>query len=66
MVWGALALGFGLLGIAYAQHLWQLVLLFGTVLAFAGTTLSGVTATTAVVNWFEKKRATALGISQIG
>lgn len=66
MVTGSLALGLGLLGIAYSEEIWELGLLFATLLAFAGNALSGVTATTAVVNWFEKKRATALAFSQIG
>jgi MFS family permease len=66
MTAGALATGVGLLGIAYAESLWQIGLIFATLLAFGGNTMTGLTAATIVVNWFEKRRATALGLSQLG
>ncbi|MFP6579182.1 MAG: MFS transporter [Myxococcota bacterium] len=66
MTLGAVAMGLGLLGIAHAQSLWQLAALFATLVAFGGATLSGVGPATVVVNWFDRKRAMALGISQLG
>lgn len=66
MTLGAVAMGVGLLGIAHAQSLWQLAALFATLVAFGGATLSGVGPATVVVNWFERRRAMALGISQLG
>jgi MFS family permease len=66
MVVGAASTGLGLIALAYATTLWQLWLIFGTLLAFGGNTLSGITASTLVVNWFEERRATALGVSQLG
>jgi MFS family permease len=66
MTAGAVSTGLGLIGIAHAASLWQIALIFATLLAFGGNTMTGLTATTIVVNWFEKRRATALGASQLG
>lgn len=66
MVVGAASTGLGLIALAHATTLWQLGLIFGTLLAFGGNTLSGITASTLVVNWFEERRAIALGVSQLG
>jgi MFS family permease len=66
MIAGALSAGVGLIAVSYATELWQLAVIFGTLLAFAGNTLAGITAATLVVNWFDERRAIALGSSQLG
>ena len=66
MTAGTVATGLGLLAVAHAPGLWQIAALFGTLLAFGGNTMAGLTATTIVVNWFDRRRATALGVSQLG
>jgi MFS family permease len=66
MTLGAAATGTGLLLTARASHLWQLYVIFPTLISFGANTLGGVCASALVVNWFERRRATALGLSQIG
>lgn len=63
---GAVAAGLGFCAISQATSLWQLYVVYPLLMAYAAGTLSGVGASTLVVNWFSKTRATALGISQIG
>jgi sugar phosphate permease len=63
---GAIAAGLGFCAISQATALWQLYVIYPLLMAFAAGTLSGVGASTLVVNWFSRTRATALGISQIG
>ena len=63
---GAVAAGLGFCAISQATSLWQLYVVYPLLMAYAAGTLSGVGASTLVVNWFSRTRATALGISQIG
>jgi MFS family permease len=63
---GAVAAGLGFCAISQATALWQLYVIYPLLMAYAAGTLSGVGASTLVVNWFSKTRATALGLSQIG
>ncbi|MCA9510480.1 MAG: MFS transporter [Myxococcota bacterium] len=63
---GALSIGAGFVLAARATELWHLYLIYPLLMAFGANTLSGVGASTLVVNWFAKRRATALGLSQIG
>ena len=63
---GAAAAGLGFCAISQATSLWQLYVVYPLLMAYAAGTLSGVGASTLVVNWFSKTRATALGVSQIG
>ena len=46
--------------------LWQLYVIYSVLMAFATNCMSGVGSQTLVVNWFSQRRATALGISQMG
>ncbi len=66
MVAGAISAGVGLIALAHASALWQLIAVFGTLLAFGANTLAGITVTTIVVNWFDRRRAMALAASQLG
>lgn len=63
---GAVAAGLGFCAISQATSLWQLYVVYPLLMAYAAGTLSGVGASTLVVNWFSRTRATALGLSQIG
>ena len=63
---GAVCAGLGFCAISQATELWHLYVVYPLLMAFAAGTLSGVGASTLVVNWFARTRATALGISQIG
>jgi len=63
---GAVAAGLGFCAISQARELWQLYVIYPVLMAFAAATLSGVGASTLVVNWFARARGTALGVSQIG
>ncbi|MFO0690185.1 MAG: MFS transporter [Myxococcota bacterium] len=63
---GAVAAGVGFCAISQATELWQLYVVYPLLMAYASGTLSGVGASTLVVNWFSQTRATALGLSQIG
>lgn len=63
---GAVAAGLGFCAISQATSLWQLYVIYPLLMAYAAGTLSGVGASTLVVNWFSRTRATALGVSQIG
>jgi MFS family permease len=66
MTLAALATGAGLLLVATAQALWQIQLVFATLVAFGMGGLTMLTGTPLIASWFETKRALALGVSQLG
>ena len=66
MTAGCLLASIGFFLSARAVELWQLVFIFGTLIAVSEQLMGGVTAQVLVVNWFEKNRALALGISLLG
>jgi len=62
----AALLAVGAVGCSRANEIWQLCLFFGVFVGF-GVSFAGFTPNLALVSrWFEKKRATALGISHMG
>ena len=63
---GIVSMATGLLLVSQASTLWHLYAIFPTLIAFGAGTLSGVVASAIVINWFDRLRARALGISQIG
>ncbi|MCH2170619.1 MFS transporter [Myxococcota bacterium] len=63
---GTLATGVGLLWSTRATDLWQLYAIFSTLIVLGANTMSGVCSSALVVNWFTRRRALAVGISQIG
>jgi cyanate permease len=66
MTLGCFVLSAGFLLGSRAGALWQLGLLFGTLFTFGMNTMGGITAQALVVNWFDRSRAMALGISLMG
>jgi MFS family permease len=66
MTLGCLLMGLGFLLGSRVTELWQLGVLFGTLLTFGMGTMGGVTSQALVVNWFEEDRTMALGISLMG
>jgi len=66
LVAGALSIGAGFLLLSRATELWHLYVIYPVFMGIGASTLSGVGASTLVVAWFARRRATALGISQIG
>ncbi|MCE2391880.1 MAG: MFS transporter, partial [Proteobacteria bacterium] len=63
---GTVATGIGMILVARLDSLWWIGLVFATLLALGGNTMGGVTPTTLIVHWFDRRRATALGASQLG
>ena len=66
MTGGTLAAGVGMILVAHLHSLWWIGVVFATLLSLGGNTMGGVTPTTLIVHWFEKRRAIALGASQLG
>ena len=66
MTAGTVAIALGLIATAYVDSLWQLAAIFAVFFAFGGNTMMGVTTSTIVVNWFDKRRASALAMSILG
>lgn len=66
MVLAALSAGLSLLLVASAESLWQIGVVYATLVAFGMGGLTNLTCAVLVTNWFESKRALALGISQLG
>ncbi len=63
---GALALAVGFFAAAFATELWQLLLVYALAVPFATGALSAIGANALVSNWFDQRRAFALGLSQVG
>ncbi len=63
--WGILLLSLGLGAMAFANHLWQLYLFFGTGRMIAVGVLSLATSVS-ISNWFIRLRGRAMGITRIG
>lgn len=66
LAFGALAAGLSFLGMSQATEIWQLYIGYALGVSVALTTLSGVGASTLIVNWFQERRAFALGVSGVG
>jgi predicted MFS family arabinose efflux permease len=66
MILGAAFLAAGFLGLSRATSVWHLYLCFGVLISLGMALLGGIANTALVVNWFARRRGTALGISQIG
>jgi len=66
MAVGALVMAFSFLWLSRADSLLQLQLGYGIGVAFGMGTLGGVPGAALIVNWFDERRALALGIAGIG
>jgi len=63
---GMVLLAGGLIAMAQTQTLWQVGLALTMLITVGANCLSGVAPTTLIVNWYERRRATVLGASQLG
>ena len=62
----AVLIGLGLVGCSRAMEIWQFALFYAILIA-GGTALTGFVPNLALVSgWFDKRRATAVGIAQMG
>ena len=66
MAAGAISLSVSFLAMSFADSLWQLQLGYALGVSFGVGTLGGVPTATLIVNWFEQRRALALGIAGVG
>lgn len=66
MAAGALAMSISFMAMSRADSLLELQLGYGIGVAIGVGALSGVPAATLIVNWFDERRALALGIAGIG
>lgn len=62
----AIVIAIGVVGASRSNEIWQFCLFFGAFVGFGGIAAGFVPNAALVANWFERKRATATGISQMG
>lgn len=62
----AVILIIGAVGCSRATEIWQLCLLFGFFIGFGTISCGFVPNAAMIARWFEKRRATAIGIAQMG
>lgn len=63
---GVLVCAAGFLGLSYSTALWQVGVLFGTLIAVGSHMFGTLATSTLVANWFVRRRGQALGITSIG
>ncbi len=66
MASGVLLCAAGFLSLSFATSLWQIGLLFGSLVAIGSHMFGPLATSTLVANWFVKKRGRALGATAIG
>ena len=66
MLVGALAMSLGFLWLSQATAYWQILLGYGIAGPTALGALGAISCNTLIVNWFERRRAFALGVAMIG
>jgi MFS family permease len=66
MAMGALLCAAGFLGLSFATALWQIGLLFGSLIAVGSHMFGPLATSTLVANWFHLKRGRALGVTAVG
>ncbi|MBJ19583.1 MAG: hypothetical protein CL933_09195 [Deltaproteobacteria bacterium] len=66
MTLGALLCAVGFLGLSLATSLWQIGVLFGSLIAVGSHMFGPLATSTLVANWFHRKRGQALGITAVG
>lgn len=60
------ALSLGLVALSQSSALWQVWLIFGTLLPFANVLLGQLTSSALMTRWFSRLRGRAMGISAVG
>lgn len=66
MIIATLALALGLFCLSRTQALWQVWVVFATLLPVANVLLGQLTSTALITRWFDRMRGRALGISAVG
>jgi len=66
MFTGAVFLSTGFILLSQVNALWQLYILVGGFIAIGSVCLGAIPCNTLLANWFDKRRGTAIGISQFG
>ena len=66
MVSGVFLCAAGFAGLSYATSLWQVGILFGTLIAVGSHMFGPLATSTLVANWFAAKRGQALGLTAVG
>lgn len=66
MALGALLCSAGFLGLSFATSLWQIGILFGSLIAVGSHMFGPLATSTLVANWFVLKRGQALGVTAVG
>lgn len=63
---GVIGTAAGLSLVSAATEMWQVVLLFGTLIAMSDVFIGSITSSYLVSRWFERRRGLALGLTTIG
>ena len=63
---GAVGTATGFFLVSFAQSMWQVVALFGVLIAAADALISVVFCNTLIIRWFERRRGLALAITTMG
>jgi len=66
MTLGALICALGFLGLSVATSLWQIGILFGSLIAVGSHMFGPLATSTLTANWFHLKRGRALGVTAVG
>ena len=66
MTLGVLICATGFLGLSYSTALWQVGVLFGSLIAVGSHMFGPLATSTLVANWFHRKRGRALGVTAVG
>ncbi len=66
MAGGTLVAGLGVVGFGVIHQAWQMVALYGVVIALGSGAAANVTATVAAARWFTARRALAVSIASAG
>lgn len=66
MAGGTLLAGLGVIGFGFLQQAWQMVALYGVIVALGSGAAANVTATVAAARWFTARRALAVSLASAG
>lgn len=66
MLIGVLCLSGGYLALSFVTAMWQVLVIYGSLIAVATTLAGPLAANTLLVRWFNQRRALALGIAAAG